>query len=127
MRKFFLAFIAGALLVSCGTAKDVSDATEEVVDETTETVEETTEDVNEVIEDNSNITYDGIIKDKSTTEGCTFLIETDLGEGTVLLEPVHLQEEYKQDGLKVNFTFTYSKRPSKCGIATPILLGTITG
>lgn len=120
MRKTFLALIAGTFLISCGEAKKIADTTEEIA-------EETTEEINKVVEDNSTIAHDGIIVDKSKDEGCTFLIETDLGNGTELLEPVHLQEEYKKDGLKVNFTFTYSKRPSKCGVATPILLGTITG
>ena len=122
MRKHIYFTFIIALLLSCGETKEISENSDTPDSETSEINEN-----EEEIIDMSAAEWDGIIVDKTNVEGCTFLIKTDLGNGDELLEPVHLQEEYRKDGLKVNFTFTYSKRPSKCGVATPILLGTITG
>ena len=128
MYKYILAFAIGGVFISCGETKEiVEESATEIVEETTETVEETTEEVTEVVEETVDVVYSGIIRDRTETDGCSFLIEVDLANSTELLEPVHLDEEYQTEGLKVEFTYTYSKRPSTCGIATPILLGTITG
>lgn len=72
-----------------------------------------------------NPTYNGIIRDKSSTEGCEFVIEAKIDGKEMLLVPVHLRDEFKVDGKKVTFNYSMSRRPSKCTLGTPIILGTI--
>lgn len=114
----YLLILVAFLAVSCGESKEITSSVEET---------ETTENVEDIVEDNSETLYNGIIRDYTSSEGCSFLIEIDRNGEKILYDPVHLQEEYQRDGLKVQVSFTMSKRPSKCTLAQPIILTKIIG
>lgn len=48
-------------------------------------------------------------------KGCPAIIETMVDGNSVKMYPVNLQDEFKQDGLKIKFTFTPSKAPQPEG------------
>ncbi|MBI3133548.1 MAG: hypothetical protein HYZ14_02625 [Bacteroidetes bacterium] len=73
------------------------------------------------------LNYTGIVRDMSQHEGCGFMIELDAGNGEkLLLEPLMLDEKYRVDGKKIEFSYTDSRRPSQCTLPSkPIVIDTI--
>lgn len=73
------------------------------------------------------LNYTGIVKDMSMNEGCGWMIELDLGNNQKqLLEPLSLDERFQVDGKEIRFTYTDSRRPSKCNLPSkPITIDTI--
>jgi len=60
------------------------------------------------------LNYTGTVRDM-TKEGCGFMIELDYGNGElVLLEPQGLEPEYQVEGKKIEFSYSDSRRASKC-------------
>jgi hypothetical protein len=67
----------------------------------------------------------GTISHPYQKEGCTLVIKTN--KETILIPGASLPKEFDIDGLKIRFTYFFSKRlqPSNCN-GTPIVLKTIT-
>ena len=69
---------------------------------------------------------DGIVKDMADDQGCGFLIEIQNENGdNTYLEPLQLPENYQIEGMAIKFAFRYSRRPSNCQIALPIIIDRI--
>ena len=64
----------------------------------------------------------GTIKDMHKTDGCDFVISVTIDEKETLLEPLKLDEKFKEDGKIVQLIYTFSRRQSKCMGTTPIMI-----
>lgn len=117
----FIGFcIIGLSFWACGNGKDA------VTTATSETVEEAHEVVEEVV-DETNVFFEAIVLDKSSKEGCDFLLQKTNDDGsTQLLEPLTLEDKFKVDGLKVEVRYTLSRRQSLCSLSSiPITIDEI--
>ncbi|MCF8277795.1 MAG: hypothetical protein K9J17_13760 [Flavobacteriales bacterium] len=67
--------------------------------------------------------YFGEVTTKFAKDGCPILIQYKEGTELKYLIPVQLDEQFKKNGLKVNFTFHYSRiAQGECQIGQPAVL-----
>lgn len=129
MKKTFLyisiTLFVSATFFSCGNAKEVMEETTEEVLENTDTDEEVTEDIETVKDEIKDTFTQGVVIDKSSTEGCGFVIQITLDEKQVNLEPLSLADEFKVNGLEVEIDYEMSRRATKCIGALPVTINSI--
>jgi hypothetical protein len=122
--KFTLALItlSIAALTACHNGKEVQTETVTVAIEQ-DTVSTDTNDGSVGLV----LFYKGVIKDMSQKEGCGFMIVIQSANNEdIFLEPDQLDDAYKVDGKIIEFTFTDSRRPTKCTMpCKPITMGEI--
>lgn len=117
--SFIIAPLFGLILISCHNRKQVQTETQvEVVEENTDGADG---------EVTFQLNYTGTVRDMSQNEGCGWMIELDMGNGQKqLLEPLTLDEAYQIDGKVIEFSYTDSRRPSQCSLASkPITIDNI--
>ncbi len=103
----FIALTIG--MIACGSTK------ERAADQTkTQTKPAETETIERLVS--------GTIKDMRKTDGCDFIIAVTIDQKEVLLEPLELDEKFKEDGKNVQLIYTSSRRQSKCMGTMPIMI-----
>ena len=116
----FLALgISIVFFTACGNGKDAVPTTStEVVDVAEETEE---------VIDETGVFFEAIVLDKSSQEGCGFVLQKTNKDGTIqLLEPLTLDDNFKVDGLSVEVRYTLSRRQSLCSLSSvPITIDEI--
>jgi hypothetical protein len=121
--KFRLALIAltTSAFISCHNSKEVQTETTATVETEKDSVSTNDGSVGIVM------FYSGVIKDMSANDGCGFMIVVPGANGQdILLEPDQLDEAYKIDGKAIEFTYTDSRRQTKCTVPSkPITMGEI--
>jgi hypothetical protein len=94
MKCLFALLSALLLFTSCGTTKDLAQNT-----------------AGESVQTDDRLSGKVFVSYK----GCPAIIETMVDGNAVKMYPVNLKDEFKQDGLKIKFTFTPSKAPQPEG------------
>lgn len=127
-KHFILIVLFSGLLFSCGVQEET------VVTANAETNTDLPVDENPNTDENNNtdmqpgglMLIDGTVRDMNDRDGCGFLIETASATGdTTYLEPLKLPENYQRDGMTIKLAFRYSRRPSNCAMALPIIIDKI--
>ncbi len=131
MKKILLVIAASSLLFavfSCGSSSGAAtdSKTQAVVEEEEKSEEDTEVSYKDGNDGRSAMkTYKGIILDKRSDEGCEYIIQAEVNGVEQILVPLHLKEEFRVDGLKVSFSYSMSRRPTKCFIGATIILGSM--
>ena len=125
MKHIAIALILLTLSIGCGTRKDAksSDQSEIISDEE---VDNQLDEMNDVpnMDVNGAFSSTGIIRDKSS-ENCGFLVEMIIEEEPKLFEPLNLDSAFCVEGMSVEMIYRFSRRPSNCLIALPIIIDKI--
>ncbi|MDX2362851.1 MAG: hypothetical protein QNK23_18720 [Crocinitomicaceae bacterium] len=108
--KLLLYISIVAFTTSCASQREVQpfnhDASDQMTSETEEVVSETTTNNHQVV---------GIVRQDS--KGCAFCVETEITPGEFkFLYVVNLEEDFKEDGTKIQFDFALSRamQPEGC-------------
>lgn len=121
--KFRLALIAltTSAFISCHNSKEAQTGTTTTVETEKDSVNTNDGSVGIVLY------YTGVIKDMSKTDGCGFMIVIkSANDEDLILEPDQLDDAYKVDGKTIEFTYTASRRQTKCSApCIPITMGEI--
>lgn len=73
--------------------------------------------------ENEEAEFDGVVTNKFQKEGCDWLIKYEEGAEDKFLIPVALDDEFKKDGLKVEFRFHLSRiSQGDCQMGQPAVI-----
>lgn len=73
----------------------------------------------------SQKTFRGVVYNRTSTEGCSYVIIAEIDGFEQTFVPLDLKSEFKKDKLDVEFSYVMSRRPSECTLGTPIIIGSI--
>ena len=131
MRKVFLLLTASSFLLavsSCGNSGAAASGSSNERTEKEETKDEQREEVSHREGEDGRTAqknYQGVVYDRTSTEGCDFIIISEIDGIEQTFVPHDLKPEFRKDKLDVEFSYVMSRRPTKCTLGTPIILGSI--
>ncbi len=64
----------------------------------------------------------GTISNELAEDGCDWIISVDDPEGKRKFQPLNLDTKFMSNGMKVQFTYTLSRAPSKCPGVQPVVI-----
>jgi hypothetical protein len=68
----------------------------------------------------------GTISNELAEDGCDWIISVDDPEGKRKFQPLNLDTKFMSNGVKVLFTYTLSRAPSKCPGVQPVVIESMT-